>query len=256
MRIALILAGDPRWSKEFDSFLSSINGNFSIDWFVYLWDNADTTGGRPDWEVVSKNWSPCNQQWAREKIESCLPNNHHLKSIDLSDRLSLTIPDIHNKAGETSIERMYSMYYSLYRADQLRKTYQDQNFFTYDIVIRTRPDLGLTGIIDLEKAINYIRANPNAILTPNSEIHGYGVKMNDMVAIGNDRSISVYCSMFESLIHYNRQGVIFHPETMLAYHCAVNNLNVVPIDEWGKIILRQLGRVENNGYKSDFGRWA
>lgn len=256
MKIAAIMAGEPRFCREFDLFLDSLANYQEIDWFMYFWSNSQR-GGTHGFDLVAEPWLAPDQHWAWAKLEKELPNTHKIRSLVFADRHRVPSPKIANKAGETSVERMWGMYNSIYQADRLRRSWETTNEFEYDIVIRTRPDVGYTGSIDLERIAEMISNNPRIVITPNKEIHGYGgYRMNDMMAIGSGASIAAYCDCVSWIPRYYNQGLIFHPETQLAFHCAQQGLEIVTMD-FGDPVLRKLGQqVPNGPYLSDYGRWA
>lgn len=255
MRVAAIMAGEPRFCKEFDLFLDSLGPDVQVDWFMYFWSNS-RQGGTHGFDLVAAPWLKPDQHWAYEKLEKELPHGHRVRSLVFADRHRVRAPNIVNRAGETSVERMWGMYNSIHQADRLRRSWETTNNFEYDLVIRTRPDVGYTGTIDLEAVHKLLENNPKRLVTPNKEIHGYGYRMNDMLAIGTSSSMTSYCDCVNWIPRYHAQGLIFHPETQLAFHCEQQGLEVIPMD-FGNTVLRQMGQqIPNGPYLSDYGRWA
>jgi len=251
MRVAAVMGGEPRFCREFDLFLNSLGG-VAVDWFMYFWSNS-RAGGTHGFDLVAAPWLMPDPAWAHAKLAQELPPNHRVIALEFADRNSIVTPQISKKAGETDAERMWGMYNSLKGADLLRRQHEAE-YGAYDLVIRARPDVGLSGSLDLERL--FAESNPLSLYTPDNEQHGYGHRINDMIAVGTSRSITAYCDAVDWIPYYYRQGVIFHPETMLAVHCQQMNLAVQPRD-WGQVVLRKLGQqIPNGAYISDYGRWA
>lgn len=254
MRIAAIMAGEPRFCREFDLFIDSLKNYQQVDWYMFFWSNS-RAGGTHGFDLVAPQWLSVDRTWAIEKLRSTLPTSHRIVGLVLADRNSVQTPQIANKAGETNVERMWGMYNSLQQADLLRRS-AEQQLGRYDLVIRARPDVGLTGTVDLEQLAQLVEQNPRALITPTAEVHGYGHRINDMIAFGSSESMTVYCDAVQWIPEYYNRGLIFHPETMLAYHCAQQGLDVIQKD-FGSIVLRKLGtQIPNGPYISDYGRWA
>ncbi len=255
MKIAVLISGEARFCQEFDLLLSKLTGNLSVDWFFYLWKNENHIEDRPGWILVSSNWTKGDKQWAIDKIESCLPKNHSIKKFEFADKNLVPINNIQHKAWETNLIRMFGMYFSLFQVDQLRHQYQKESAIEYDLVIRARPDIGITGTIEFEKILNHTNENPNVIYIPENHIYGYEYLTNDMIAFGSSQSISIYCDLYNHILSYNQNGILCHPKTMLAYHLQKNNIETIRVKSLGQILLRNMGTNLNGAYQSNFGRW-
>ncbi len=93
-----------------------------------------------------------------------------------------------------------SMYNKIYLANKLKKDYENENNFTYDYVIRIRPDL-----IIKEYLPDYIfnNENTNKIYFPYiSDIFSY-YGYPDFLAIGNSKLIDTYSDIFLYLLENN-----------------------------------------------------
>lgn len=256
IRVAALISGEPRFCSEFDNFLTALGKNCEIDWFCYVWHNSQY-GGTWGWDLVSEYWLNPQDATAWAEFTKNLPSNHRLRAMVLADRNSVAVPRIVNHAGETNVARCWSMYESLHRVDLLRRAYQQQIGRNYDLVIRTRPDIGLKGAVDLVDLAQKARENPRLLFTPDQLEYGYAqTKINDMLAMGSDHSVAVYANCVQHLMDYHSRGVIFHPETLLAIHCQQQGL-ILSRENWGHLMLRELGIKDSQGcYHSDFGRWS
>lgn len=116
---------------------------------------------------------------------------------------------IHSHAEETTILNTLSMFYKIKQCYSLIK---DEK---YDIVIRNRIDIKFDNFLTLDKNL-YLNV-------PAGGDHRGGLL--DLFAYGSQQIMQKYCSLYDYLSEYiinNR--VIFHPESLLRYHC--NNLNL------------------------------
>lgn len=253
MRIAVLVPGEPRFSQEFTDFIGQLPNQHSIDWFFWLWQQSPK-GSYPNTQFVAESWQTIpNEQWAREKIESNIKGpNHSVASVMVEDKAQWPAPEVRHKAGETNVERCWGMYSSLYQCDRLRQMKEHYQQFKYDLVIRTRPDIKLDKPVDVDLLLSQV--SNNRVVTPKNEIHGYGYRINDMYAVGSSESMTAYTSLANHIIEYHNQGLIFHPETLLAFHLSNNSIENISGDF--SVMLRVAGSSETGGYISDFGNWA
>jgi hypothetical protein len=255
MRVALLLPGEPRFCREFDQLLENLRGYTSVDWFVWLWQGSQSEAYRGV-DLVAPIWQHMDHSMTRDRIQQRLPSGHQLINLTIAPKELYPAPQVHNKAGETSVERMWGMYTSIRQCDLERRAHEQALGQRYDLVIRTRTDLGLTAPLDLEHCLEYLERSPRTIMTPGNDIHGYGHKTNDMMALGLSKDMTTYCDLAQHLLDYHHNmGILFHPETMLAFHMAHQGLANYNTDSY-QVILRKSGTVEQGVYRSDYGRWA
>ena len=91
------------------------------------------------------------------------------------------------------------MYYSIEQANKLKKEYEKENIFTYDLVIRSRTDIILQNF------------NLNLNTLDNNKIYYYGLDQfmfnnvaicNDQFALGSSEYMNVYSSLYSMLEYY------------------------------------------------------
>jgi hypothetical protein len=255
MRVALLIPGEPRFCKEFDQFLQNLQGYHQVDWFVWLWQNSQCEEHRGV-DVVAPSWRQLDHSTTWARIQQHLPVQHQLINLTIARKELYPSPQVGNKAGETSVERMWGMYTSLRECDLARRAHEQSLGQRYDLVIRTRADLGLASPLDLKNCLEYLEQNPQTIMTPHNDIHGYGHRTNDMMALGLSEAMTTYCDLAQHLLTYHHNmGILYHPETMLAFHMAHQGIANHNKDSY-QVILRRFGTVEQGAYRSDYGRWA
>ena len=203
---------------------------------------------------MAPSWQQLDYQTARDRLTGLMPQNHSLITLTIAHRADFPPPEVRNKDGHTSVARVWGMYTSLHQCDLTRRTHEQNLAQPYDLVIRIRPDLGLGAALDLARCQQLIDHNPLTVLTPSNHVHGYEHKINDMMAIGSSAAMSTYCDLAQRIVDYHDQdNLIFHPETMLAYHLKRQGLESRASYE---VVLRQFGSVIDGAYRSDYGRWA
>lgn len=92
------------------------------------------------------------------------------------------------------------------------------------IYIYLRADSCLTKILNLNNLIDDILTN-NSFYIPSGGcwVNGW----NDQFAIGKYHAMNCYLDIYDSIVHYyEKDRVIFHPETLLKHHLKCNQIHV------------------------------
>jgi hypothetical protein len=210
MKIAILLPGQPRFSLGFNTFLSNLTGYDSADWFVCI---SGTRDSHHSIKLLADSWNNFSQDWAHEKIKSMLPERNYIQSFEISDDEQQEFPDVKNVKEVANVKFPFRMFYNIYKVDQARQRYEQEHNFNYNLVIRTRTDIGLDGELDLRN----LTLDDNLVLMPENEWHG-DPKANDQFAIGTSKSMNAYASLYTHIKDYNDGGMTFHPESMVGHN--------------------------------------
>jgi len=217
MKIAILLSGQPRFTEDLQLFLNNLKGYDQADWFVYLTNKnyepqKQKCGGIPI--IMHNTWIEYDPCWAKSVIEKNLPSNNFLKKFEISDANTQIWPPCNTyDRADSPPEQYFKMFYNIFKTNQLRTSYEIENNFKYDIVIRTRSDVGLLHEVDVRNNV----PSSNTIIMPGNQWYGEP-PCNDQFAIGNSDSMTMYSNIVNHLKEYNDCGVVFHPETLLAHH--------------------------------------
>jgi hypothetical protein len=251
MRVAIIMSGQPRFCRETNHFISRLHNYTQIDWFVFLWRNNQNYIDQ-GLDIIGTPWLDIDREWAENKIKENLPNGHYLQGLILGDQQNFKIPPRIYKAPETNEFTTWSMYASQYYCDLMRRQHETQNQFKYDLVIRYRPDMSFNVEIDLRSYAAQLYSR--SIITPDSFIWGYnGYSTNDMFAMGSSDIMKTYFNLIHYMFAYNADKVLWHPETMLAYHLDYHQIENIKKEM--PIIFRHFGHKTNNVWYSDYCTW-
>jgi hypothetical protein len=160
MRIAVCLFGQPRtWQKCINNWKEKFNHNGEIDYFFHFWDYntlPSLLASQPykckiDDELISDDEK-------KQILDTLQPKKYSFESRKNIDYWNCDLtPD--QKIGGWCTEQ----YYSLYHVSLLKKQYELENNFRYDVVIRLRADLFF-----LDEKIDLIKPKHNTIYTINS----------------------------------------------------------------------------------------
>ena len=253
MKVALLLSGEPRFCTHFDQFISNIINYDSLEFFFYLWRKSPIELSDKRWNLVADFWRDVDEEKSKEKIIQNL-NDPKYRVIDIKfeNRETFIEPEIKTKSKETNVLNVWQMHNAWFEVDKLKRTYEFNNNFKYDLVINGRFDIVLNRPLDLAELIKKIRNK--IIFTPDTPLHGYqGHRLNDCLCIGDSDTVSTYMQVVKNELEYNQNGLLFHPETLLSHHlrqCKIQNIKTDFDFELRK------GYVKKVYYTSDFGRWA
>jgi hypothetical protein len=109
-----------------------------------------------------------------------------------------------------------SMHYSIYRSNELKTRYENENNMTFDFVIRMRFDS------DFEGKKLHLDNIPSLLNIPEGEDWCGGI--NDQFALGPSDAMNVYSDFYN---HIDKiRNVQYHPETMLKNYLDMKNISI------------------------------
>jgi hypothetical protein len=242
MKTAVLIAGEPRFSREFDLFLENLSGYDEIDWYFYLW-KTPTFGLEK--KYLSPFWFNIDYDVALNKLKTNLPGNHNIKYLELANNPTEEFPEITSRLGwATQPKNVWPMWLSWSKIDAKCND-------NYDIVIRSRPDLGFMNPVDLKEIKKNLKSN-QLILSNNHLQHVNNKQINDLIAISTQENMKVYNNVIHSALKYYNEGYDFHPETLLGRHLDANSIEYIAGNF--SVCYRHFGRVGAD-CNVQFGRW-
>jgi len=251
MRTALLISGHARFCAEFDTQINNF-ANSEIDWYVILWNLKKGDNFHRN-NYLSPSWTADNSEEARKFIEARLPPCHRLVYIELVDTSNAPRITKQYKNIDCNVENFFSEFQMLKWCDQQRI----QSGIKYDLVIRSRPDVGISPLLPLDEIYQYLLRNPKVIITPKNR-RSCGI--NTIFAIGLPDTIKSYCEIIDYVDYFNLTlNVKFHTELMIS-----NILHSLGLS-WPETNLEVSLRTQGTGsdrfedgdtWIPDFGRWA
>lgn len=225
MKVALITGGQPRFTKYWIENYKRLVGASQIDLYFYLWKDFELTDSQLNFSDIEGS--------IEQKIESVLIKNVNLRQVvwtcnpSFSDTINEQLIsrligtnhlDTYDKV-KNSLLKLLSQRYSILQCFSLLKE-------NYDAIIRYRLDCYPDRKINLNENVF-----ENTIVIPSNNIHG-GIaykspRFNDKYAIGNMKTMKIYCEMFnyfEQLI--NEEPLTVQEETGLGYHLIKKNIEI------------------------------
>lgn len=169
---------------------------------------------------------------------SFIENDPNTKNILIEDRI--TLPERKNyeknKRKEVSVQGMLRQLYCLKTCNNLKKEYEKENNFKYDIVVRMRPDLLLINNTSLEKSAEFWDMKNYLYTTDHDDYYGY----NDRFYFSNSENMDFLSNRLDLLDYYVDIGGVFHYETFFKFCIKYINLDVCRSN-------MQFGLLRNNG---------
>lgn len=216
MKIALCLSGHVRnIESTFNSLKKNVLDLHDVDVFLHSWD---THGWRVE-GLVSKSFKGFDYYSSKideQKIVDLLkPKRYKFEVytdieqtfIQKSERYKdqLRVPDRDRPSN------LVSSYYKIKKCNELKKEYEKENNFTYDLVIRSRFDIEYSNIL-LDQTI--INNKDEYIFVPYELSYGYA---SDLLSISNSKNIDTYCDLYDNLDFIYENGCLMNPHNVLKF---------------------------------------
>ena len=155
MKVAICLSGQPRtWEKCYHTWIKLIDAikqNYqvdNVDIFCHLWD-FNTPPHRllmqEGWDYATVPGEPISED-EKVRLINVLNPKKYLFENELSNKNKIEETRNRNMAhinehGQTNLEWISGQFYSIMYACHLKKMYEFENNFRYDVCIRMRTDM-------------------------------------------------------------------------------------------------------------------
>ena len=194
MKTCLILHGHLRtFDKTIENLKKNINNFEDIDIFIHTWNTIDRL--TPSYYEESNVKSNIITSDMLEKIYK--PKDFSIEKQVLND------PTITCPYNKISLEGHKYYFESFYKANELKKNYENKNNFKYDIVIKSRPDVLFKTPIDLtklRKKTTYLLGNP---INNNADLHSIGnFRAFNVITICNSENMDKIADFYHSMDKY------------------------------------------------------
>ena len=240
-RALLLLPGLARFCKDFDTQLEAFT-NADVAWNLCLWDHTHAEDTR-----ISPTLNPVNAQTVRALVEPRLPNNHKIVNLEVLDRTLAPHPPRDYTPFYANPPALWAQFHLL------KYCAQRVNFNDYDLIIRSRCDIGLDHELDLASIHSQLLASPRGtIVMPDNERRGTN-DLCDQFAIGLPNDMQIYCGVIDHIDRVYAQGCPFNPEYLVGRILSEQGLT------WPKmgfnIALRAQGHHVPGHFHPNFGAW-
>jgi len=209
MRVALCFSGMPRFVEEaFPYWKQSLLDPYQPDVFVHTWEN---TG--PSYNNL------------RQTLLTLY--NPRALTIQAPQTFDVSIYRDRIWPHRTTPSNQVSQYTSIKRSLELRRQWETQHEFEYDIVIRARFDWYLKEA-DLEVNDKINVAHTPTLLNHRFQFQGQPhVGISDQFAYGSSRNMTIYSQLVDNMPRlYQDHGIDFCGELFLKAHLLYHQLDV------------------------------
>jgi len=241
-RVAVCFSGHMRLYQEFmehfyEQFVHK-NQGYDFDFFIDTWDKSN-------YHV---------DKWCKDITFDELINvfGDKLKKINIDKNDNMLSSDSYkdvmekykiNHKGDGS--HIINMFYKVYKCNELKREYENEYNFEYDVVIRHRTDYFINGELILDNLnMDNINIINNSIVLPNESDNSYSI--NDLFAISSSKNIDTYSNLYlrfhelmnkyktisEDLITYylEENGFFIYPQIKNMHLMNVDNSYVLRMD--------------------------
>ena len=231
LKLALCLSGQARSIFEAHKYVKkNLLDVFDVDVFVHTWKPQGGITQLKTYEDINFIYNPIYNAY-----DYPLPDNTN------SDMM---VPNASHPANFCT-----SMFYSIYKANDLRIRHQMLKGVKYDFVIRSRFDLALNTVIDfssLQKGIVYI----------SKDTDGPNPLLNDQFAIADPDTMNIYASTFLYLRKLYDSGVSLCGHEMLQEQLTRNSIPVERIDIDHPFVDGKFNIGRHSLIRSDMDKWV
>ena len=191
MRIAFCVSGQPRFFEKGYSFfktnLFDTNSDCQIDTFIHSWFDSDKIGTPYD----SSSWNINRSDVVRADTQSRINELYAPKKMILEKQRHFPLArDYSSFMAKTPPHILFSLSYSIMQSIELKRSYELENGFTYDWVIRGRFDWALMTPIKLSNYDNNGFNIPGDIP---------GDDMNDQFAFSSSANMDHYAKLHHNI---------------------------------------------------------
>lgn len=189
-KIALCLSGQLRFLEHgyYENILPFILDGNSVDVFIHTWTVDDEQDGK---SYINGGGFPMGSPVTKQSMLQVMELYNPVKCL-----IQKQIPFENGKYPERTLpgiksHNLFSMFYSIYKSNQLKKEYEKENNFTYDIVIRCRFDIKLDKKIDLTSDMSKVYLPFNCFDT--------SIGYVDSVGYSNSINMDIYSDTFNNI---------------------------------------------------------
>lgn len=215
MRVAFCFCGQPRDVKNTLDNIKETWGSYQkLDFFFHTWIPENRTPYRID--TPSDFYFDGIESYLIEKLNpvKCEFQRQVMFKSRYQDSVHWPIKSVHIPNPSQNIQ---SFFYSLKKANDLKRMHEIENNFRYDCVIRCRFDYLFTKKYNLKNFdLEYLNVKSDCKHTE------YAI--NDHVALSNSENMDLYSTVIDNIPKYYKEGIEFNTEVVLGYNAMTHGL--------------------------------
>ena len=225
-RIALCLSGQPRGiptsCKEIINNIINVNDN--VDVFLHAWyDPLDVGNPYGSAQPLQDN----RVGTVQNDTDKILLETFKPKRSIIEPQRAFPFTEKFKSAPTARQEVIASIFYTMWKANELKKEYESENDFKYDCVIRTRYDLHYHSPIMIKDYSNILKEKivvPERYQRDQDNIPWNKLKpMVDIFAFSSSENMDTFSSVYPNLEELNKAINPPYGEVYLGYHTRLKN---------------------------------
>jgi len=225
MKFAFCISGQPRtWKKCYKSWYQLFDRFGSVDTFLHAWDFNSQARYKAEYVDNEPKETPVPKEELNEMLAALQPKKFIIES---KRDVELTCA-----TGRTIAPYAHPQYYGIWRAAHLKRQYEIENDFQYDVVVRLRTDLllpqqwePLSANLRFDPLI-LMGTPPNTIFTAqNVFTPGVGHRVNDMFFFADSLTYDHAAAFYTSFTYIQEDVAVpqqkdYPPEMALYFYFA------------------------------------
>lgn len=288
MKIAICFSGQLRtWDKCYQNWIKlSENNKFQVDFFCHLWD-FESKNQKPiiDTKLEDKsnynhiNWPSStylnSNQWndvvikinhdiqlhSKKTLDRVIdvykPKKYLIEDFEKNQKVIDDTINLYKKDDNPVIFWSCNQFYAIMKVEELKRQYEVENNFEYDVNIRLRYDEYITED-ELNKLINnFYRIKKNKVFTINNRtvdkypFYVYG----DIFWISNSETFQKICNFFNEIPNMDKSlfmdsGEKLQPENVLTHY--INSVGIENVTMTIDIrVCRTIEDISNRSVRKD-----
>lgn len=250
MKISLLLCGQMRTfdHPKVNEYINKLIDKFDCDVFVSTWKDR----GVSLWSMHSQD----SDLYSKDMVEEITPDSLSI----INNVVDYNIEDFGNYETNICQEEIKPLigkgfsqewsiransnpqFYTMHIASEMKKRYEIKNNFTYDVVIKSRPDF-LQVHNDIEKYFDNLE---NTCYHINTGISYSANRVYDVYLMSDSKTMDVICNAWNDYIklvntNHAMQHGQFNACRLLYAQCLENDIDIVSFDK----VLGDNLRIEN-----------
>jgi len=240
-RIAVCISGEIRTWKEIKhtwNKLIRIN-NVEVDFFIHTWDtvfpssifiNEKREEGLTDEEIYNQFTKPVDEKLLNQVLDHYKPVNYLIESPrEFKPK---------NREQTIFMKNHLSQYYGIMKAGRLKREYEIENDFMYDLVIRARFDIKFDSVIivdDNKPETNVIYGNHYDFYFDEDFYKG---RIGDMFWCSDSLTYDILSDFYMELPNMKAYPQNTPPEFTWFNYIKKNQIKIIPNSKWYVDIFR------------------
>lgn len=232
-RVAVCFSGHLRtFIDNIDNFKKNLLDLYNCDVFISTWDSFGLSN-RP---LDKKIYTLQTNDYVYHISQKINVKKFYIEENDKQFTISSLME--RKRVDHRDFNGMLSMFYKIQNCNELKIEYEKENNFTYNCVVRARPDLLLNSPIILPK-------NKNDYKYVYVPVNGDFGGLNDQLSFSSSKMMDIYSSLYQRINYYLTCGSVMNPEKLVKFNLDKNKIGIRKFDV-KYLIIRSDGTYQDN----------